>query len=137
MKSLILRFRALVLGLATFSLGQPMALSAEHASDLKPIPEADMRKIEAAVPTTAIVPPKKPRKLLLFVRNVGYGGHPSAEYANHAFRLMGEKTGAFEAVVSRDPEIFRRDHLAQFDAVFFNNDVGNLFTDPELATQPG
>lgn len=101
-------------------------------SGLKPIPDADLQKIRSALPAQAIVPPRKPRKLLLFVRNVGYGGHPSAEYANHAFTLMGEKTGAFQAVVSRDPEVFRRDSLEQFDAVFFNNNVGNLFTDPEL-----
>ncbi|MCZ7639884.1 MAG: ThuA domain-containing protein [Verrucomicrobia bacterium] len=66
------------------------------------------------------------------MHNVGYGGHPSAEYANHAFTLMGEKTGAFQAIVSRDPEVFRRESLQQFDAVCFNNNVGNLFTDPEL-----
>ncbi len=106
------------------------AISADSA--LKPIPDADLQKIRLALPAQAIVRPQKPRKLLLFVRNVGYGGHPSAEYANHAFTLMGEKTGAFQAVVSRDPEVFRRDSLEQFDAVFFNNNVGNLFTDPEL-----
>lgn len=92
----------------------------------------EYQRIEQAIPQKAIVPPAKPRKLLLFCLNVGYGGHPSAEYANQAFALMGEKTGAFEAVVSRDPEVFRKDSLKQFDAVFFNNNVGNLFTDPEL-----
>jgi sugar phosphate isomerase/epimerase len=45
---------------------------------------------------------------------------------------MGEKTGAFTTVVSRDPAVFKRDHLAQFDAVCLNNTVGNLFTDPQL-----
>jgi type 1 glutamine amidotransferase/sugar phosphate isomerase/epimerase len=34
--------------------------------------------------------------------------------------------------VSRDPEVFRPESLRQFDAVFFNNNVGNLFTDPAL-----
>ena len=50
---------------------------------------------------------------------------------------MGQKTGAFETVVSRDPEVFRPESLRQFDAVFFNNTVGNLFTDPALAAEPG
>ena len=45
---------------------------------------------------------------------------------------MGEKNGAFTTVVSRDPEVFRRENLRQFDAVCLNNTVGNLFTDPEL-----
>lgn len=128
-----LRTFLLLAGLAgaAWGLSSSPALAAE-ANGLRPIPDADLEKIRAALPAAAAVAPAKPRTLLLFVRNVGYGGHPSAEYANHAFTLMGEKTGAFRAVVSRDPEVFRRESLRQFDAVFFNNNVGNLFTDPEL-----
>jgi hypothetical protein len=93
---------------------------------------AERERIEQAIPRQAIVPPRRPRRLLIFDLNVGYGGHPSIAYANHAFALIGEKTGAFSTVVSRDPTIFRAEHLRQFDAVFLNNTVGNLFTDPEL-----
>jgi type 1 glutamine amidotransferase/sugar phosphate isomerase/epimerase len=89
-------------------------------------------QIEAALPKRGFAPPRKPRKLLIFDRNVNYGGHGSIPTANLAFELMGRKTGAFETVVSRDPEAFRRESLRQFDAVFFNNCVGNLFTDPAL-----
>ena len=88
--------------------------------------------IEAAIPARAFAPPRKPRKLLIFDRNVNYGGHASIPTANLAFELMGRKTGAFDTVVSRDPEVFRPESLRQFDAVFFNNTVGNLFTDPAL-----
>jgi type 1 glutamine amidotransferase/sugar phosphate isomerase/epimerase len=88
--------------------------------------------IEAALPARAFVAPRKPRKLLIFDRNVNYGGHASIPTANLAFELMGKKTGAFDTVVSRDPEVFRPESLRQFDAVFFNNTVGNLFTDPAL-----
>jgi len=119
-------------GLALLGLAPCPALAAEVTAGLKPIPAAELEKIRAALPPKASAMPLRPRKLLLFVHNVGYGGHPSAEYANHAFTLMGEKTGAFQAVVSRDPEVFRRESLKQFDAVFINNCVGNLFTDPEL-----
>jgi type 1 glutamine amidotransferase len=90
------------------------------------------QRIEAALPTKAIVPPRRPRRLLLFDLNVGYGGHPSAGYANYAFTRIGEKTGAYQAVTSHDPAVFAADSLSQFDAVFFNNTVGNLFTDPVL-----
>jgi type 1 glutamine amidotransferase/sugar phosphate isomerase/epimerase len=45
---------------------------------------------------------------------------------------MGKKTGAFETTVSNDPAVFQRDSLKQFDAVFFNNTVGNCFTNAEL-----
>jgi type 1 glutamine amidotransferase len=93
---------------------------------------ADLQKIEKAIPPAALARPKKARKLLIFDLNVNYGGHASIPYANTAFTLMGQKTGAFQTVVSRDPEVFRPASLRQFDAVFLNNNVGNLFTDAQL-----
>jgi type 1 glutamine amidotransferase len=92
----------------------------------------DRQKIIRALPASAPVKPQKTRKLLVFTRNVGYGGHPSIAYANEALRLIGEKTGAFETVVTDDPAIFSRDSLWGFDGVFFNNTVGNCFTNAEL-----
>lgn len=88
--------------------------------------------IEKALPAKAPAKPLKPRRLLVFTLNVGYGGHPSANDANHAFALMGERTGAFQMDVSKDPAVFAPDSLRRYDAVFFNNNVGNLFEDPAL-----
>ena len=93
---------------------------------------ADRRKIEAAIPLQAPARPLKPRKLLIFDLNVGYGGHRSIPFANFAFTRMGEKTGAFAAVVSHDPSVFRAESLKSFHAVFLNNTVGNLFDDTAL-----
>jgi len=97
------------------------------------VPEpAERQKIEAAIPTKAIAAPCKPRKLLIFDLNVGYGGHRSISTCNLAFTMMGEKTGAFQTVISREPSIFKGENLRQFDAIFLNNTVGNLFEDPTL-----
>ena len=99
----------------------------------KTAPEADHQKrVEAAIPTKAFVRPRRPRKLLIFDLNVGYGGHSSIPTANMAFKLMGAKTGAFETVISKDPSVFKPENLRQFDAVFLNNTVGNLFEDAKL-----
>ena len=88
---------------------------------------------EALLPARAPAAPKRPRKLLIFDLNVGYGnGHPSIPAANEAFTLMGRKTGAFETLVTKDPAVFKRESLKSFDAVFLNNTVGNLFEDPAL-----
>ena len=87
-------------------------------------------KVEAALPGKAPAVPKRARKLLIFDLNVGYGGHGSIPTANLAFTMMGEKMGAFTTVVSKDPAVFAAESLKQFDAVFFNNNVGNLFEDP-------
>jgi type 1 glutamine amidotransferase/sugar phosphate isomerase/epimerase len=92
----------------------------------------ERQRIEAAMPAKAFASPRKPRRLLIFDSNVNYGGHPSAKTANVAFSLMGQRTGAFETVVSSDPAVFAPASLKQFDAVFLNNNVGNLFEDPAL-----
>ena len=119
----------LVLAAAMSAADRPEA----RAADGKPAVSPEERlKIEQAIPTKAFVAPKKPRKLLVFDLNVGYPGHRSIAHANLAFTLMGKKTGAFETVISRDPESFRPESLRQFHAVFLNNTVGNLFTDPAL-----
>ncbi len=103
------------------------------AASSQVVPEpAERQKIEAAIPAKAIAPPRKARKLLIFDLNVGYGGHRSISTCNLAFTMMGEKTGVFQTVISRDPSIFKAENLSQFDAVFLNNTVGNLFEDPAL-----
>jgi type 1 glutamine amidotransferase len=92
----------------------------------------ELKRIEAALPAKAPAVPRKARRLLIFDLNVGYGGHGSITTANTAFALMGQRTGAFETIQSRDPAVFRPESLRQFDAVFFNNTVGNCFEDPAL-----
>jgi type 1 glutamine amidotransferase/sugar phosphate isomerase/epimerase len=92
----------------------------------------DQQKIENAIPDAAPAKPRQSRRLLIFNRNVNYGGHASIPHASLAFQKTGKKTGAFEAVISSDPQIFQQDQLRQFDAVLLNNTVGNLFEDPQL-----
>jgi type 1 glutamine amidotransferase len=89
-------------------------------------------RIEAAIPAKAPAVPKKPRKLLVYDRNVAYGGHASIPYANLAMQLMGEKTGSFTATLSSDPAALEPASLAQFDAVYLNNTVGDIFATPEV-----
>jgi type 1 glutamine amidotransferase/sugar phosphate isomerase/epimerase len=92
----------------------------------------ERQRIESAIPTKAFATPRQSRKLLIFDLNVGYGGHGSIPTANTAFTLMGTRTGAFKTVISKDPSVFKPENLKQFDAVFLNNTVGNLFEDPGL-----
>lgn len=110
---------------AVAMLAAPSAHGQSTGSDDRP-------RIEAAIPARTLATPRKPRKLLIFDSNVNYGGHPSAKTANVAFTLMGQRTGAFETVVSSDAAVFSASSLKQFDAVFLNNTVGNLFEDPTL-----
>jgi type 1 glutamine amidotransferase/sugar phosphate isomerase/epimerase len=120
------------LGSAFMTTGMLTATWLATAKSQPTIKPDQLQRIKTAIPTKAIVKPHKKRKLLIFDRNVGYGGHASIPTANTAFKLMGEKTGAFDTVISRNPSVFKPENLKQFDAVFFNNTVGNLFTDPDL-----
>jgi type 1 glutamine amidotransferase/HEAT repeat protein len=85
--------------------------------------------IAAAVPARARANPARPRSILVFYRTEGYV-HGSIPYANEAFRLLGERTGAFRADFSDDMAVFTPARLAAYDAVVFQNTTGLAFKDP-------
>jgi type 1 glutamine amidotransferase/quercetin dioxygenase-like cupin family protein len=91
----------------------------------------ELQKIEKAVPTKAVTRPRKPRKMLVFSRAKGLV-HTSIPYATKALELMGEKTGAFQIVVSDDMSIFNSESLKSFDAICFNNSNRMDFTEPAM-----
>ncbi len=85
------------------------------------------RRIEAAVPQKARVAPKQPRRVLIwntpFMDQSPHKGYsiPQSEYA---LRKLGEKTGAFEPVVSDDVAMYLPENLRKFDAIVLNNSNG-------------
>jgi len=118
----------------TFILGNALLSCTLLNAAASPGLNAEMRqRIEQALPAKATAQPAKPRRLLIFTRNVEYKGHTSSiASACEAFTLMGKKTGAFETTVSDDPAVFERESLQRFDAVFLNNTIGNPFTNANL-----
>jgi type 1 glutamine amidotransferase len=108
-----------------------MMASAEADESLVP-DAAQWSRIEKAMPAQATAKPEKPRRLLIFNRNVEYDGHrASILAASEAFKQFGKRTGAFEATISEDPAVFDRESLRKFDAVFLNNNIGNTIPEPE------
>jgi hypothetical protein len=91
----------------------------------------EMEKVEAALPKQAPAKPLKPRKLLVFTYCTGYP-HDAMPLAAKTFQRMGQKTGAFEAVVSDDPQVFAPESLQEFDAVMMNNCTGGPLPDARL-----
>lgn len=63
--------------------------------------EEEVQRITAAALEKPTAPPLQPRKLLLFNRNEGFP-HTSIPYGAKAVEILGQKTGAFEVVVSDD-----------------------------------
>jgi hypothetical protein len=86
--------------------------------------EEEIKKIEDAMPTKAVVEPTKPRKMLV-INKLGPGAfrHSCIPYWDKALEIMGQKTGAFSVVISDDLDMLKPENLAQFDAVCFNNSV--------------
>jgi len=91
----------------------------------KPKPE-HVAKVKAVLPAKARVKPAKPRKLLVFTLCHGFY-HGAIPLGAKALEMMGEKTGAYKAVVSDDPALFKPESLKQFDAVCMMNTTGAVF----------
>jgi type 1 glutamine amidotransferase len=70
--------------------------------------------------------PAKARKLLVYSVTRGFR-HKSIPTGKVAMRLLGEKTGAFEAVISDDMSHFEPGKIDQFDAVCFLNTTRDVF----------
>lgn len=87
--------------------------------------------IVQALPDRPIVPPRQERTLLVFNLSKGFV-HTSIPWVNFAIARLGEKSGAFTTVVSGDTAMFEPERLAQYDAVLFNNNTGEPFSDPDL-----
>ena len=99
--------------------------------------DADRARIDAALPAQAPARAKRARRLLILNVNVNDPGrrpdiHDSIPHGNYAIEAMGQKTGAYTAVLSTDIEALRPDNLKQFDAICFNNTTGVLTNDPRL-----
>jgi type 1 glutamine amidotransferase/HEAT repeat protein len=95
------------------------------------ITDEEIQKIQNAAPTAPVAAPAKARKLLVFNRCKGWV-HPCIPYWDKALEIMGQKTGAFQTVVSDDMSVFSPENLKAFDAVCFNNTTRLDFDRPEL-----
>ena len=111
-------FRGIFLTVAM--LMSPVLLKAQVTKQQKEL-------ISKAVPNEARVKPKKHRRVLIwntpFMEESPHKGYsiPQAEYA---MKLLGEKTGAFEPVVSDDITMYLPQSLRQFNAIIMNNSNG-------------
>lgn len=93
--------------------------------------DAQIEKIKKALPEKATVKPEKTRKLLLFGRCEGFKHTSGILAGNAAFRMMGEKTGAWSSEETNEMSVFEPETLNKFDAVVFNNTTALKFENPK------
>jgi len=84
-----------------------------------PVPsKQQLQQIMAAAPDRPPVKPAKRRRVLVW----GHAWtHTPNVFAEEALKILAEKTGAFEAVVSDDPRLLLGDRLPPFHALVMNN----------------
>ena len=120
----VVRFRVAASRPKALAMAVVLLMSVVSTAQLTP---DQARRIEAAVPQKARVMPKQPRRVLIwntpFMDQSPHKGYsiPQSEYA---MRKLGEKTGAFEPVVSDDVAMFLPENLKKFDAIVLNNSNG-------------
>ncbi|WP_236974242.1 ThuA domain-containing protein [Membranihabitans maritimus] len=108
-------------------------VNAQENEDPFEVTDTWKEKIYELAPSETTVKVDKRRKLLLFSLHTGFK-HWVIPHTDVIMQTLAEKTGAFEIVTTKDPAMFERKNLRQFDAVILNNNcsVGehrNLFYD--------
>lgn len=122
MKKLLARLLA---GACAFGMLVPALARAEQ----KAPKEADLKKVEAALPDKAPAKPEKSRKVLIFNRVAGFP-HSSRFLGAQAMKMLGEKTGAFEGTVSDDASLFdTADKLKDYDGIILVSTTQNFLED--------
>jgi type 1 glutamine amidotransferase len=97
------------------------------------IPADVKAKIEAALPRTAAVTPKKPRKLLVIdLCPAGGFYHDTIAHANFAIQKMADYSHAYQPIFSNDLNDLKYPNILKYDAVFLNSIVGEVFSDPQV-----
>ena len=94
--------------------------------------EADVKKMEAALPDTAPAKPEKPRKVLIYGLAKGFV-HSSIPLGARTIEELGKKTGAYESTISYDPAAFEPENLKGYDAIVLVSTTGNFLDDPDKA----
>lgn len=85
----------------------------------------DESLIESIVGDRLLVAPKRPRKVLVIARALGYSHNDALAYGNRAFGIAARKTGAFSVDFTTDIEVLGdAAALAKYDAVVLNNCTG-------------
>ncbi|HQL71694.1 MAG: Trehalose utilization [Planctomycetes bacterium ADurb.Bin126] len=100
---------------------------------IEDIPAHQKKRIDQAVPAGPRGQVNKPRRVLIFsTPDHLYAKDPHkgycVPYGAYAFKALGEKTKAYEPVLSADLAMFLPDNLAPFDAVVMNNSCGAWIT---------
>ncbi len=92
----------------------------------------DVMQMMAALPETAPATPKKARRVLVLAKAQGFV-HSSIPLAAATVAALGQKTGAWDTVITYDPSDITAENLQQYDGIFLNGTTGTFLDDPNDA----
>jgi type 1 glutamine amidotransferase len=93
---------------------------------------ADVQAMLAALPDKPAVNPRRPRRVLVLGKALGYV-HSSIPLAARTIEEMGRKTGAWSTTVTYDPADVNEKNLSHYDALFLASTSGAFLDDPDAA----
>jgi type 1 glutamine amidotransferase len=92
----------------------------------------DVMQMMAALPDSAPATPKKPRRVLVLAKAQGFV-HSSIPLAAATVAALGQKTGAWDTVITYDPADITAENLEQYDGIFLDGTTGTFLDDPNDA----
>ncbi|MGD9126912.1 MAG: ThuA domain-containing protein [Planctomycetia bacterium] len=125
----VLLFTLVGLGITSSAWGEKVR---KPNKKIKPPTAAWTATVEKNAPARPTV--KAPvRKVLVFSHFTGYN-HLVIPHTDRVIEILGKKSGAFEATITRDVEMLRPEKLAVYDVLVLNNNCSknpgrNLFLD--------
>jgi type 1 glutamine amidotransferase len=93
----------------------------------------DVAQMLSALPDTAPATPKQPRRLLVLGKAQGFV-HSSIPLAARTFEALGNKTGAWNTVITYTAADITEDNLKQYDAIVLDSTTGTFLDDPDNPT---
>ncbi|MGC6423462.1 MAG: ThuA domain-containing protein [Lentimonas sp.] len=103
----------------TFAIAVASLLPAANVAPFE-LSEAWSHKIESLAPKKAQVEARAKRRVLIFTLITGFN-HWATPHTAEVVRILGEKTGAYDAVVSDELSHFEKENIAQYDAIVLIN----------------
>ncbi|MGB0369998.1 MAG: ThuA domain-containing protein [Opitutales bacterium] len=89
-----------------------------------PLNDEWLELIESRAPEKADAEAAQPRKVLVFTKITGFV-HWATPHTAEVVRILGEKTGAYEALISDDISLFEKEKIDQFDAIVLVNNCSH------------
>jgi type 1 glutamine amidotransferase len=89
----------------------------------------DLLQMMSALPESAPATPKQPRTVLVLAKAAGFV-HSSIPLAARTIEALGQKTGAWNTVITYNAADITEQNLQRFDAIFLASTTGLFLDDP-------